>query len=237
MNSLDEIYKDFGDGDFDHFYFRCNLHYLRGLFTQGTRVLELSTNIESTKILSQLAASVVTVDGSSEKIEKIKELGLPNVTAICSMFEDYTPLEKFDLIIMFRALEHLPNPTESLKHIKSFLEKDGILAVAVPNGTSLHRCIGSQLGMLPYPMHLTDADVRKGHYRVYNALTLNGVLKIAGFEPLQTWGSFLKMVSDRQMKDNPQIYTPEMMQALFRVSQLMRPEDCAELVTIVRHKE
>lgn len=43
------------------------------------------------------------------------------------------PNEKYSVISLWHVLEHLPNLDDQIKAIKSKLEKDGILIVAVPN--------------------------------------------------------------------------------------------------------
>jgi len=45
--------------------------------------------------------------------------------------------KKYDLIILMDVVEHLENPFESLKRIKSFLVKGGILVIQTPNYKSL----------------------------------------------------------------------------------------------------
>ena len=49
--------------------------------------------------------------------------------------EDLSALskEKYNVISLWHVLEHLPNLEEQIKTIKSKLEKDGVLIVAVPN--------------------------------------------------------------------------------------------------------
>ena len=41
--------------------------------------------------------------------------------------------QKFDLITMFHALEHIPNPVKTFKLLYQLLNKDGILFIEVPN--------------------------------------------------------------------------------------------------------
>lgn len=41
--------------------------------------------------------------------------------------------EKFDFITMWHVLEHIPNLSEYVVHLKSLLKEDGVLIVAVPN--------------------------------------------------------------------------------------------------------
>jgi 2-polyprenyl-3-methyl-5-hydroxy-6-metoxy-1,4-benzoquinol methylase len=42
-------------------------------------------------------------------------------------------IKKFDLITMFHALEHIPNPVKTFKLLYQLLNKDGILFIEVPN--------------------------------------------------------------------------------------------------------
>ncbi len=41
--------------------------------------------------------------------------------------------ESFDVITMWYVIEHLPNPIECLRHLKTFLKEDGILVISTPN--------------------------------------------------------------------------------------------------------
>ena len=50
---------------------------------------------------------------------------------------DFT--EKFSCIHMSHVIEHIPNPQQWLQKTKAILEKDGILAMSVPNMNSLDR--------------------------------------------------------------------------------------------------
>jgi ubiquinone/menaquinone biosynthesis C-methylase UbiE len=43
------------------------------------------------------------------------------------------PPESFDIITMWHSLEHTPDPHMALKRAKSWLKRDGILAIDVPN--------------------------------------------------------------------------------------------------------
>lgn len=89
--------------------------------------------------------------------------------------------EKFDLICMFHVLEHLDQPIEILKDIKSKMEKDSTLIVEVP--------------------HANDALIKKydcekfkdftfwsEHLVLYTKETLKKVLELAGFKDIEISG-------------------------------------------------
>ena len=89
--------------------------------------------------------------------------------------------EKFDLICMFHVLEHLDNPIEILKDIKSKMEKDSTLIVEVP--------------------HANDALIKKydcekfkdftfwsEHLVLYTKETLKKVLELSGFKNIEISG-------------------------------------------------
>jgi len=236
MKELDKIYKEFGDGPLDYMYFKFNLDFIQDRL-KNKNVLELSTNIYSTLELARLAKDVVTVDGSGKKIDDLAKViikrKVDNVLCIQAYFEDWllNPVKKFDEVVLFRALEHIEDPVKVLSLVrKHVLNKKGHITICVPNGASLHRRLGVKLGMLPTETTLSDADLIKGHKRVYTVATLSKDLKKAGFKVDFISGSFLKTVNDAEIKRNMQFYNPKMNQALFELSKDLPPEFGAEIL-------
>jgi len=91
------------------------------------------------------------------------------VTAICSD----QPLAALDslpptrVVAMWHVLEHLPNPAEVLERIAAQLEPGGVLAIGVPNPSSLQfRLMRSRWPQVDAPRHLClmppDALLHKG---------------------------------------------------------------------------
>jgi SAM-dependent methyltransferase len=91
------------------------------------------------------------------------------VAAICSD----RPLAALDslaptrVVAMWHVLEHLPNPAEVLERIAAQLEPGGVLAIGVPNASSLQfRLMGSRWPQVDAPRHLClmppGALLRKG---------------------------------------------------------------------------
>lgn len=55
----------------------------------------------------------------------------------CSPIENFTSLEKFDLIIMFNLIEHVADPASVLKKVKNLLADGGAVIIKTPNINSL----------------------------------------------------------------------------------------------------
>jgi 2-polyprenyl-3-methyl-5-hydroxy-6-metoxy-1,4-benzoquinol methylase len=75
------------------------------------------------------------------------------------------PPQNFDIITMWHSLEHTPNPHMALQRAKSWLKKDGILVIDVPNheGTDARRIWHEWDGWsLPYHYwHFTSKSLKQ----------------------------------------------------------------------------
>ena len=82
---------------------------------------------------------------------------------------------KFDLVVMFHFLEHIPNPLVFLKKISSLLKRKGTLIIEVPNIEdaliSLYR--------IPEFLHFY---YQKAHLYYFSRHTLKRLLEKSGFE-------------------------------------------------------
>ncbi len=71
------------------------------------------------------------------------------------------PPNFFDVITMNHVLEHVPNPTETIKEIYRILKKRGILIVAVPNYDSFaHKLFKKNWYQLDVPRHLFNYSTK-----------------------------------------------------------------------------
>lgn len=70
------------------------------------------------------------IDISKNAVGWARERGLECYQA---SMDDFTPPGKYDLILLIHVLEHLPDPGESLKRIKSWLSPGGMIYLRVPN--------------------------------------------------------------------------------------------------------
>lgn len=85
--------------------------------------------------------------------------------------------EKFDLIICYRVLEHLPNPNEVLKQLNDRLEDDGFLYLSAPwLGTILQNLSGGTA-----VVDFATAMFPEEHLTVFTGNTMEEMLWKAGF--------------------------------------------------------
>lgn len=86
------------------------------------------------------------------------------------------PKNSFDIITMFDVIEHLKNPRQDLKKLKSFLKPDGILVLNTGDaGSWLAKLQGKDWHFFVPPQHLF----------FFSRQTLTKLLNQAGFEVLQ----------------------------------------------------
>jgi 2-polyprenyl-3-methyl-5-hydroxy-6-metoxy-1,4-benzoquinol methylase len=148
---------------------------------------------------------VVAVEGALKNVEfGLQKYGNePRVSLVHSLFEDYTPGEKFDLIHMGGMLKHLEDPTVLLKRARGWLKPDGLLIATTPNARSLHRRVGVNMGMLADLADLSDTDRAVGNLRHYDLDSFRHLIEGAGYEIITISTSVLKPVSSDRMADWP----------------------------------
>jgi 2-polyprenyl-3-methyl-5-hydroxy-6-metoxy-1,4-benzoquinol methylase len=83
------------------------------------------------------------------------------------------PAKNFDVIVLSHVLEHLPDPIQTLKIVRTALKDDGTLVIAVPNIRSINaKIFRSYWYALDVPRHLLH----------FNSETLQKMLRRAGFK-------------------------------------------------------
>lgn len=208
---------------------RWRYEELAGFF-KGSVCLELgSADGQGTEYLLRHFNRVVAVDGSKDAIVSLKKRFKDSkLEAIHSYFEELKTDEKFDTIVLAHILEHVDNPDGILKIAKSFLKSDGILIIDVPNGMSLHRQIGVQMGMLKKATALNEADHSIGHKRVYTPETFQKQVRDAGLKIQKFGGIFLKVLSNGQMDE---LFNDEQKRAFLEIGK-KNPELASEIYIV-----
>lgn len=172
-------------------------------YTIGPCVLELGcADGLVTEELCKKFSNIDAVDASDELIEKAKTRA-PKANFYISLFEEFVPKHEYNTIILGHVLEHVLNPVAILQIAQLWLAPKGNMIITVPNGKSIHRRIGVEMGMLKYPTELNEDDIRIGHRRVFTIETLRTVIMQAGLNILKEEGILLKPLSNRQMIDWP----------------------------------
>ena len=142
------------------------------------------------------------IDGSNELINLINnKYHLPDkFSLVHSLFEDYVPDIKFDLIEMGFVLEHFDDPALILKKFANYLNQSGKIIISVPNARSMHRIIGNLAGFLDDIYLLSEFDLNVGHKRYYDINTIVREIQQAGLTIESIQGLYLKPFTTEQMK-------------------------------------
>jgi 2-polyprenyl-3-methyl-5-hydroxy-6-metoxy-1,4-benzoquinol methylase len=197
-------------------------------FVKGPRVLELGcADGLVTEELCKKFKNVIAVDASAELIEKARHRA-PDAVYHTSLFEDFKPGELFDTIILGHVLEHVLDPVNILKVVQPWLKPNGIIIITVPNGESVHRRIGVEMGMIKFPTELNADDIRIGHRRVFTTQTLRTTVLSGGLNLLKEEGILLKPLSNRQMFD----WSDDLLEAYYQLAKKLPAEFGGELCFI-----
>ena len=197
---------------------------------RGEKVLEMGIGFGIvTRVLAENFKKVVAVDGSGEVIERTrKALGQMNsLTLVHSLFEEYTPDSKFDVIVMFAVLEHVIDTMPILHRAKGWLAPQGKIHIVVPNAYSFHRRLGRAMELIEKETDLAESDLRRGHYRIYTIDTLRHDIEQAGLVIELVQGMLIKPLSTQQMAG----WSPKILDGLYRLGMEL-PELCSEIYAV-----
>ena len=216
----------------ERFVTRATIALIKKLVV-GKKILNLGLgNGKTSKILDEFVKEQIVIEGS-KKIIDLFSFKSPRTTFVESYFENYNTASKFEVILANNVLEHVNDPVKLMEEkFSSWIKKDGIIFITVPNAKSLHRLIGKEMGLLKSEYDLNNSDREGGHQRVYDINILRNHIEKAGFEMVDFGGYNIKMVSLMQMKD----WSQELLDAIFEVSKKMPPDICANIWATVRKK-
>ncbi|MBL7932574.1 MAG: class I SAM-dependent methyltransferase [Bacteroidia bacterium] len=181
------------------------------------------------KKISPACHRLTIIEGSKLLTDRAAE-DLKGATCVHTLFEDFKPTEKFDLIIATHVLEHLDNPVDLLVKMKQWLSKDGKILIAVPNKESIHRKLAVIMKLQPQLDTLGPRDIAVGHQRVYSLDTLEKDVLAAGYKIELKFGYTLKCLPNSMMLE----YSNELIQALNEISTDIPPHLLANIGMIVK---
>lgn len=203
---LDKIALEYHSNDILNDKFiedECQFYTYNWVFdhiSQSDNILELGYGEGNfTKELVRRNFIPTVIDGSEVLLKTAKEKFQDNIKIVHELFEDYTSVEKFDVIIATHVLEHVDNPILLLNKLKENLNKNGKLIIIVPNAHSIHRKLSVLMGLQPKLDSLSKRDILVGHQRVYNFETLEEHIKAAGLNVISKNGFFLKILPNSMM--------------------------------------
>ena len=105
--------------------------------------------------------------------------------AICADLNgfDFSPLGKFDCVIMSHILEHLHSPEDFLQRLKCALEPQSVLVVALPNVVVWRQRLEFLFGRWRYrDWGILD----RTHFRFFDRKSSRDLLEQAGYEILRS---------------------------------------------------
>lgn len=103
----------------------------KGAVTKGADVLDVAcgTGVLFPDYLQKEVASVTGIDISNEMLKVAKDK-FPQVRLICDDAENYDFKDKYDVIMIYNAFPHFPNPQNLLLNLSKALKDGGRLTVA-----------------------------------------------------------------------------------------------------------
>ena len=202
------------------------------------RALELGCEIGyMSELIAPLVEHLDIVDGSEEFIRQTKQRNIPNANFFCSLFEEFKPQHQYDSIFASHILEHLFDVPAVLEVVRKALKPDGCFIVAVPNARALSRQLARHMGLIESLYELTPNDLRGGHRRVYDRVSLNRELEGSGFEIIAQGGILFKFLADFQMDKmiDSGILGKEQCEGLYKLGHEY-PDMCADIYAIAKRK-
>jgi 2-polyprenyl-3-methyl-5-hydroxy-6-metoxy-1,4-benzoquinol methylase len=211
MNTFKEEEKGFLEGLFNKYITSNDSSYLRLMrelmikkckpyIKEGAYALELGCEIGyMTSLISSLVAYLDVLDGSKSFIVEAKKRNLKNVVFYNMLFEELSVKNKYDCIFMSHVVEHLIDPKYVLEKVKDALVPGGFVFIAVPNGRALSRQLAKSMGLIDDLYALTPNDIRGGHRRIYDMVSIEEEVVLAGLEIREISGVLVKPFCDIQM--------------------------------------
>jgi SAM-dependent methyltransferase len=95
---------------------------------------------------------------------------------------DFSPLGRFDCVILSHILEHMYSPDELLEQLKSVLDLESVIVVALPNVVWWKQRLQFLFGRWRYQ---DSGILDRTHFRFFDRRSSAELLEGAGFEILQ----------------------------------------------------
>jgi len=198
-------------------------------YFKGETCLELgpATGYMTTHLLNDFE-ELTAVEGSLSLLEQIPVH--EKLVKVHALFEEFEPNKKFDTIVMSHVLEHIEHPVALLQRIRSWMHKDTVFILGVPNAKSFHRLAAVKMGLLKTEYELNERDTALGHYRVYDMNGLKADAKAAGLQVKDSGGILLKFLSNNQIE---KMMNDQILDAYFRLGNDFK-ENSAEIFLILQ---
>ena len=154
----------------------------------------------STERLCRIFPDYEVIEPAKNNIDLLRQR-VPDLVVHNVLLEEFTPKRKYDYIFFLNIIEHVIDPVASLRILADLIKDDGLIFISSPNGMSLNRRAGLQMGLLDSYDTLAPKDHAVGHRRLYTVPSLTYHCYQAGLQVLSMKGIYLKPLSEKQMYD------------------------------------
>ena len=183
----------------------------------------------------------VAVEPSLVFLKRAKENSMnKDVIFYNEYVENVIPLIKghvFDLIILNSVLHELEDPMAVLKQLLNVCSPSTVVYINVPNAHSMHRILGTGLGIIKSPSDKSDSDVKYRHSVVFTMDMLKEVVDSCGYFCEDYGTFFIKPFSNSQIEEMLKacIINMSTLTGLHGLSSLF-PDNGAEMFVSLRKK-
>jgi 2-polyprenyl-3-methyl-5-hydroxy-6-metoxy-1,4-benzoquinol methylase len=221
---------DIADTGIEDVQQELSIDLIAGAIAGAERVLEMGYGMGlTTTALCDRGFAIEVLEGSP-LLAATARAAHPGLAVHEGMFEQWTPDEPYDAVLALHVAEHVDDPVALLSHLRSWVKPGGRLVVVVPNAESLHRRLAVRMGLQPALDSLSPRDHLVGHQRVYALDGLRADITVAGFDCVDEFGWFVKTLPNSMMLD----YSPELLEALFAVSDELDPRLLANIGVVAQ---
>ena len=218
---------------FDYHMHEYMLRTFAPLLPKG-RALELGCFEGAfTERLTELYDDLTVVEGASELIAKAQRRVGHGAKFVLNYFERFKPPTNFDAIFLLHTLEHIDDPVDLLRRIRSWLSPGGRFFVAVPNAYAASRQIAVTMGLISSPTAVTEGEFQHGHRRTYCLETLKSDIAAAGLGIIESGGIFFKPLANFQFDTllEKQIIVRDYLDGCFALGK-QYPDLCASIYAV-----
>lgn len=169
-------------------------------WVKGPKVLEMGFGDDAwtAKLIKKFHHSNI-VDASETVLKKAENKYRGKIKTFTSLFEDFTPEEKYDTVVASYVLEHVEDPVEVMKKSADWIKANGHILVIVPHADSFHRRLAVEMGLQKKTDELGLTDKKIGHRRVYTMVRMEKDIKKAGLKIFRKKGLFMKFLPQNMM--------------------------------------
>jgi 2-polyprenyl-3-methyl-5-hydroxy-6-metoxy-1,4-benzoquinol methylase len=165
-------------------------------YASGENVLEMGAGDQvMTPLLCKKYTNVTTIEGSETLLANLRDKmsNAQNWNGIHTLFEDYIPQDRYDLVFCTYVLEHVEYPSDLLRLIADkWLNSDGNVVIAVPHALSLHRRLAMQIGLVSHLSELGSTDAALEHFHCFSFVEMEKIIAQSGLRTKKRSGMFCK---------------------------------------------